>query len=174
MSGPPEPAAGAAAPVIEVTRGEYTISTDPAKLDLDVVHGYLTQSYWAQGIPRDVVRRSIAHSIPFGLYHAGRQVGFARWITDHATFAYLGDVFVLEAHRGRGLSKWLMEVAVAHPAVQGQRRWVLLTRDAHGLYRQFGFAALRAPDRYMERHWRDVYATAADPPAPDPGDGHRG
>ncbi len=160
-----------AAPVIELTRGDYTISTDPAKLDLSVIHGFLTASYWAHGIPLEVVRRSIHHSIPFGLYHAGRQVGFARWITDHATFAYLGDVFVLEAHRGRGLARWLMEVAVAHPAVQGQRRWVLLTRDAHRLYRPFGFAALRAPDRYMERHWRDVYGAPPDSPAP--GDGRK-
>jgi len=157
MSGPPEAAGGAVAPVIEHTRGEYTISTDPGKLDLDVVHGYLTQSYWAQGIPRDVVRRSIAHSIPFGLYHGGHQVGFARWITDHATFAYLGDVFVLEAWRGRGLSRWLMEVMSAHPELQGFRRWILLTRDAHGLYEKFGFTPLADPKRWMEKWAPDVY-----------------
>jgi len=156
----------AAATHAEARRGEFAISTDPAKLDLAMIHGFLTTCYWARGIPLETVRRSIEHSIPLGLYRGRRQIGFARWITDRATFAYLGDVFVLEEFRGRGLSKWLMEVAVALPEVQGQRRWVLLTRDAHGLYRGFGFRDLAAPERYMERHWPEVYG----PPAP-PRDG---
>ena len=141
----------------EWTRGAFTICTDPARIDLDVVHAFLTTSYWAEGIPRDVVARSIAHSLCFGLYHDGRQVGFARVITDRATFAYLGDVFVLEDHRGQGLARWLMEVIHAHPELQGFRRWVLLTRDAHALYRQAGWTSLTAPDRYMERWFKDVY-----------------
>ena len=150
----------------EARRGEFAISTDPARLDLAMIHGFLTTCYWARGIPLETVRRSIEHSIPLGLYQGDRQIGFARWITDRATFAYLGDVFVLEEFRGRGLSKWLMEVAVALPEVQGQRRWVLLTRDAHGLYRGFGFRDLAAPERYMERHWPEVYG-----PPPPPRDG---
>lgn len=142
---------------VEWTRGEFTISTDPARIDLDVVHGFLSGSYWAQGIPREVVRRSIANALCFGVYHGGRQVGFARVITDRATFAYLGDVFVLEDWRGHGLAAWLLEVIQAHPELQGLRRWVLLTRDAHALYRKAGWSELAAPDRYMERWFKDVY-----------------
>jgi GNAT superfamily N-acetyltransferase len=138
-------------------RGEYTVTTDPARVDLAVVHGYLVNSYWAKGIPLEVVRRAIEHSLNFSIYHGAAQVGFARVITDYATFGYLGDVFVLESHRGRGLSKWVMELIVAHPDLQGFRRWVLLTRDAHGLYRQFGFTAIAAPDRYMERWTPEAY-----------------
>ena len=138
-------------------RDGFTISTDPARLDLDVIHGFLSTSYWATGIPREVVRRSIEHSLCFGIQEGGRQVGFARVITDRATFGYLGDVFVLESHRGRGLSKWLMECVHAHPELQGFRRWVLLTRDAHGLYARHGWKPLASPDRYMERWAPDVY-----------------
>jgi GNAT superfamily N-acetyltransferase len=141
----------------EWTRDGFTISTDPARIELDVVHGFLAASYWAADIPREVVRRSIEHSLCFGLYHEGRQIGFARVITDRATFAYLGDVFVLEAYRGRGIARWLLEVIQAHPDLQGLRRWVLLTRDAHALYRQAGWTSLAAPDRYMERWLKDAY-----------------
>ena len=141
----------------EWTRGEYTISTDPGRIDLDVVHGFLTTCYWAEGIPREVVARSIAHSLCFGLYHDGGQIGFARVISDLATFGYLGDVFVLEAFRGRGLARWLMEVIHAHPELQGFRRWVLLTRDAHGLYEKVGFKKVAAPERYMELWVPEVY-----------------
>ena len=141
----------------EWSRDGFTISTDPARIDLDVVHGFLTTCYWAEGIPREVVARSIEHSLCFGLYHEGRQIGFARVISDRATFGYLGDVFVLEAFRGRGLARWLMEVIHAHPELQGFRRWVLLTRDAHALYAQAGYTALAAPGRYMERWAKDVY-----------------
>jgi GNAT superfamily N-acetyltransferase len=127
---------------MEWRREPYEISTDPARIDLDVVHGYLAgESYWAPGIPREVVRRSIAHALPFGLYAPAGQVGFARVVTDRATFAYLGDVFVLPAHRGRGLGVWLVSTVLAHPDLQGLRRWHLATRDAHGLYARFGFTA---------------------------------
>lgn len=144
--------------LLELRRGEFLISTDRARLDLDVIHGFLTKCYWAQGIPRDVVARSIEHSLCFGIYHAtGGQVGFARVISDFATFAYLGDVFVLEPYRGYGLGKWLMECIVRHSALQHLRRWILATRDAHGLYSQFGFIPLTAPERYMEIHRPDVY-----------------
>jgi GNAT superfamily N-acetyltransferase len=145
----------------EWRRDGFIISTDPARIDLDVVHGFLTGSYWAEGIPPEVVRRSIEHSLCFGLYQDRRQIGFARVITDRATFAYLGDVFVLEAFRGRGLARWLLEVVQSHPELQGLRRWVLLTRDAHALYRQAGWSSLAAPDRYMERWFKDVYLKAA-------------
>ncbi len=141
----------------EWRRGEYMVSTDPERIDLDVVHCYLTRSYWAAGIPRETVARSIAHSLPFGLYHGERQVGFARAITDRATYAYLGDVFVLDEYQGRGLGKWLMECIVAHPNLQGLRRWGLVTRDAHNLYRPYGFTPLRNPDGHMERHDPEVY-----------------
>jgi GNAT superfamily N-acetyltransferase len=141
----------------EWRRGEYLITTDPARVDVVVVHGFLAASYWAKDIPLEIFRRSIEHSLNFSVYHGETQVGFARVITDYATFGYLGDVFVLETHRGRGLSKWLMERVVAHPDLQGFRRWVLLTRDAHGLYQQFGFKAIAAPERYMERRVPEVY-----------------
>ena len=141
----------------EWTRGEFTITTDAAHIDLDVVHGFLTTCYWAEGIPREVVAKSIEHSLNFGLFHHDRQIGFARVITDRATFAYLGDVFVLESYRGQGLGRWLMDVVHAHPELQGFRRWVLLTRDAHALYRQVGYTELARPERYMERWAPEVY-----------------
>ena len=144
--------------VVESRRGEFSISTDRARLDLDVTHGFLTNCYWAKGIPREVVARSIEHSLCFGIYDgSGAQVGFARVVSDFATVAYLGDVFVLESHRGRGLSRWLMQCIVQHPALQNLRRWILLTRDAHGLYAQFGFTPVKSPERYMELHRPDVY-----------------
>jgi GNAT superfamily N-acetyltransferase len=143
--------------VMEYRRGAFVISTDRGRLSLDVVHGFLTNCYWAKGIPRETVAQSIEHSLCFGIYEAGAQVGFARVVSDFATVAYLGDVFVLESHRGRGLSKWLMECVVGYPVLQHLRRWILLTRDAHGLYSQFGFRALKAPERYMEVHRADVY-----------------
>ena len=143
--------------IVEYRRGEFSISTDRERLSLDVIHGFLTSCYWAKGIPRQVVARSIAHSLCFGIYEGCAQVGFARVVSDFATMAYLGDVFVLESHRGRGLSKWLLECLVEHPALQNLRRWILLTRDAHELYSRFGFAQLKAPERYMELHRADVY-----------------
>jgi len=143
--------------VHEWRRGEYSISTDKGRLDVALIHGFLTMSYWAAGVPMEVVKRSIEHSLAFGVFKEDQQVGFARIITDYATFAYLGDVFILEPFRGRGLSKWLMEVIVGHPDLQGLRRWVLLTRDAHGLYGKAGFTEPSRPERYMELHFPDVY-----------------
>lgn len=141
----------------EWRQGEYLITTDPARMDLDVVHGFLSTCYWAAGIPRETVARSIAHSLPFGLFAGTRQIGFARVITDYATFAYIGDVFVLEDFRRRGLAHWLMRVVVEHPALQGLRRWSLATRDAHALYARVGFTSLSAPERWMELRHPDVY-----------------
>jgi GNAT superfamily N-acetyltransferase len=144
--------------IVERRHGEYVVSTDPARLDLDVIHDFLTNCYWAKGIPRDLLARSIEHSLCFGVYDGnGTQVGFARVVSDLATVAYLGDVFVLESHRGRGLSKFLMECVTQHPALQNLRRWILLTRDAHGLYAQFGFTPVKSPERYMELHRPNVY-----------------
>lgn len=146
-----------ALPIQEWRQGDYLISTKKSRLDMDVIHRFLSKSYWAEGIPREVVEQSIERSLPFGIYKGEQQVGFARVITDYATFAYLGDVFVLEDHRGLGLSKWLMQAVVEHPALQGLRRWMLLTRDAHDLYRKVGFTAPASPERYMERVFPDVY-----------------
>jgi GNAT superfamily N-acetyltransferase len=131
------------------------VSTDPARLDLDVVHGYLVGSYWARGVPREVVERSVDHSLVFGLYLGEQQVGFARVVTDRATFAWLADVFVLEDHRGQGLGDWLVEVVTQHPDLRGLRRWALATADAHGLYARHGFTPLAAPERFMERRDAD-------------------
>lgn len=136
----------------------YEISTDPARLDVGAIHAFLTQSYWSPGIPRATVERAIANSLCFGVFCEGRQVGFARMVTDRTTFAYLCDVYVLEEHRGRGVSKQLMEHVMRHPDLQGLRRMMLATRDAHGLYAQYGFTALAAPERIMEKHDPDVYS----------------
>jgi GNAT superfamily N-acetyltransferase len=123
----------------EWTRGQYSISTRRERLDLDVIHGFLTRSYWAQGRSRERVALSIQHSLPFGLYHGEAQVGFARVVTDHVVLAFLADVFVLEAHRGQGLGTWLVEVVTSCAEIPPVRRWLLGTRDAHGLYRKLGF-----------------------------------
>jgi len=140
------------------SRGEYLITTDPRRIEIDVVHGYLSRdSYWAKGIPLDIVERSIDNSLCFSVLKSDGQVGFARVTTDRATVAYLGDVFVLPEHRGRGLSKWLMECVIAHPELQGLRRWLLATADAHGLYLQSGFTPIKSPERWMERHFPGVY-----------------
>jgi GNAT superfamily N-acetyltransferase len=141
----------------EWRHGDYVISTERSRLDLDVIHGFLTRSYWSPGIPRETVERAIQHSLPFGLYLGAAQVGFARVITDFTSFGYLADVFILEAHRGKGLSKWMMQVLFSHPELQGFRRWMLATRDAHGLYRQVGFTSLAAPERFMEKWDPDIY-----------------
>jgi len=169
--------------IVESRRDEFLVSTDRTRLDRDAIHGFLTNCYWAKGIPREVVARSIEHSLCFGVYDglskgsqglakesrpgpperhgtsAPVQVGFARVVSDFATVAYLGDVFILESHRGRGLSKWLMECITGHPALQNLRRWILLTRDAHALYARFGFTPLKSPARYMELHRPDIYET---------------
>jgi GNAT superfamily N-acetyltransferase len=140
------------------SRGEYLITTDPERIDIEVVHGYLHRdSYWAKNIPLEIVERSIENSLCFSILKGDEQVGFARVTTDRATIAYLGDVFVLSEHRGRGLSKWLMECVIAHPELQGLRRWLLATADAHGLYVQSGFTPIKSPERWMERHFPGVY-----------------
>jgi GNAT superfamily N-acetyltransferase len=148
------------APNQECRKGDFLISTDRSRLDVDAIHAFLTGCYWAKGVPKDTVIRAIENSLCFGLYCNGQQAGFARVVSDYATYAYIGDVFLLETYRGRGLAKWLMECIVSHPSLQGLRRWTLATRDAHSLYAQFGFTPLRAPDRWMERHDSNVYANS--------------
>jgi GNAT superfamily N-acetyltransferase len=137
--------------------GEYIISTDKHLLDIPAIHSFLTTSYWAEGIPFETVKKSIEYSLNFGVYKAGEQVGFARVITDYATYAYIGDVYILEDFRGHGLGKWLMQAIANHPDLQGLRRWTLLTRDAHELYRKTGFMESQNPERYMEKTDPDIY-----------------
>lgn len=141
----------------EFRRGTFTITTDPARIDRAAAHAFLTGSYWARGVPREVVDRSIENSIAFALFDGERQIGFARAVTDRATFAYLSDVYVLDEYRGRGLARWLVETVLAHPDLQGLRRWMLATRDAHGLYAKVGFTPLDAPERFMEIFDPEVY-----------------
>jgi GNAT superfamily N-acetyltransferase len=140
------------------TRAGYEITTDRGRIDVNAVYRYLSEdSCWARNIPRDVVERAIRYSLCFAILHGAEWAGFARVTSDRATVAYLGDVFILPAHRGKGLSKWLMECIGSHPELQGLRRWMLATSDAHGLYGQFGFMPLKAPQRWMEKHDPDVY-----------------
>jgi len=144
--------------MIQIAKGEYLISTDEAALQFDVIHGYLSgESYWAQQLTPEQMRKAIAHSICFGVYRKERQIGFARVVSDHATFAYIGDVFIIEEFRGQGLSKWLMKTIIGHPELQWLRRWLLATRDAHKLYEQFGFVGLSHPQRWMEHTAPDAY-----------------
>lgn len=144
---------------MRLERAGYLLTTE--RVDVDAVHAYLHRCYWSPGIPREVVARAVEGSLCFSLFHREgareAQVGFARVVTDRATFAYLADVYVLEAHRGKGLSKWMMEAILAHPELQGLRRWVLMTKDAHGLYAQYGFTALSHPERAMEIVVPDLY-----------------
>lgn len=143
---------------MEWIKGDYKISTDKSKINLAVVQDYLcNQSYWAEGIPTDIVKRSIDNSLCFGIYRNEEQVGFARVISDYATFAYLGDVFILNGHRGQGLSKWLMEIIMSYPDLQGLRRFLLTTKDAHGLYAQFGFTPYPQPERMMTINRPSIY-----------------
>jgi GNAT superfamily N-acetyltransferase len=138
-------------------RTPYRITDDPEAVDLAVVHEFLARSYWARGVPRETIARSIAHSLTFSLFVGDRQVGFARAVTDRATFAYLADVFVLEEHRARGLGGWLVATVLAHPELRGLRRWLLATRDAHALYRKFGFTSVADPSTLLTRHDPDIY-----------------
>jgi GNAT superfamily N-acetyltransferase len=143
---------------MEISRDEFTISTDRSRLDLDAIQRFLEdESYWARERSPEQTRTAIDNSICFGLYVGALQIGFARVVSDRATFAYVGDVFILPEFRSRGLSKWLMEVVVSHPELQGLRRWVLATRDAHGLYEKFGFHELVHPERWMERPAPNAY-----------------
>ena len=134
----------------ERSRGAFRLTTDAASMDLDAIHAYLTRSYWSEGISKELVSRAMAGSLCFGLFDGGRQVGFARVVTDRATYAYLCDVYVLEEYQGRGLGTWMMRELMTHPDLQGLRRWALATRDAHGLYEKVGFAAPANPAGLME------------------------
>ncbi len=156
----------------ETRQARFTVSTDPERLNVDVIHDFLSrQSYWHRGIPRHLVERAIKNALCFGVYDETRQVGFARVITDYATYAYVDDVFILPSHRGMGLSKWLMQCVMKHPDLQGLRRWSLTTRDAHGLYRQVGFTAPAEPEEYMEIVHHSLYQDSV--PTPEPAQGAR-
>ena len=145
---------------MEWARDEFTITCDRSRVDLGVVSRFLADSYWAKDIPVETVAKSIEGALCFSLLHDGKQVGFARVVTDHAVIAYLADVFVLPEYRGRGLGKWLVKCVVSHPDLAGLKRWMLATRDAHGLYEPYGFRGLKAPERFMELHDPDVYSRA--------------
>ena len=136
---------------MEYRRDSFAISDDQSRLDIEAVCDFLSRAYWADTRPREVIEKSIRYSINFGVYDRNRQVGFARVVTDRAIFAYLCDVFIHEDYRGQSLGKWMMECILAHPDLQGMKRWCLLTRDAHGLYDQFGFTELGDPSRWMEK-----------------------
>jgi len=142
---------------MDFTKDKFYISTEKEKMDIDLIHSFLTRSYWAEGISKEIIRRSIEGALCFGVFENDKQVGFARMITDRATFAYLADVFIIEEYRGLGLSKWLMEVIMSYPDLQGLRRMMLATRDAHELYKKFGFTLLTNVDRWMQIHYPDVY-----------------
>ena len=135
----------------EKRQGRYVVSCDPSRLNLDVIHGFLTESYWAYGITKEKVENSIRHSLCFGLYDGDSQIGFARVLSDYTHFGLLADVFVLESHRKKGLGKFLVGTVLEHPALQGLRRFTLATKDAHGLYAKLGFQPLSNPERFMER-----------------------
>jgi len=143
--------------IMEWRKDGYLISTDKSKIDIATVHRFLSQTYWAEGIPIEIVKRGVDNSLCFAIYRGERLIGFARVITDFATFAYLADVFILPEERGKRLSKWLMRVILDHPRLQGLRRFTLATRDAHGLYAQFGFTLFDKPERWMQRHAPDIY-----------------
>jgi GNAT superfamily N-acetyltransferase len=145
--------------IFEEKKDNYLISTDITKLNLELIHDFLCNtSYWSAGIPFETLKRSIENSTCFGVYDNGKQAGFARVISDLATIGYLGDVFILPEYRGRGLSKWLMECIMKHPELQGFRRWILITRDAHNLYKKFGYTELLKPQNYMEIRVPDIYS----------------
>lgn len=144
---------------ITIYKDQFSISTDKSKLDIDSIHDFLsTKAYWCLNIPKEKVQTAIENSLCFGVYQEGKQVGFARIITDFSTIAYLGDVYILEEYRGKGLSKWLMETIMIHENLQGLRRWILLTGDAHELYRQFGWTNIADPTKWMELHDKNVYS----------------
>ncbi|MEO4004741.1 GNAT family N-acetyltransferase [Flavobacterium sp. CAU 1735] len=144
--------------IITQTKGAFTISTDKSKLDIAVIHHYLSQeSYWSKDIPVARIQKSIENALCFGIFHGDQQVGYAKVISDFSTMAYLGDVFVLEAYRGQGLSKWLMETIMSHPELQDLRRWILLTADAHELYQKYGWKPIASPEKWMEIHRPDIF-----------------
>jgi len=144
---------------ITLYKDQFCISTDKTRLDIDAIHVFLsTKAYWCLNIPKETVRDAIQNSFCFGVYLNEKQIGFARIISDFSTIAYLGDVYILEEYRGNGLSKWLMEIIMNHPDLHGLRRWILLTGDAHGLYRQFGWTDIADPTKWMELHNKNVYS----------------
>jgi GNAT superfamily N-acetyltransferase len=146
-----------------ITKGEFAVSTDRDRLDLAFIHGFLSrESYWVRNISFEKVKKAADHSLNFGLYHQDRQIGYARIITDYSRVAYLADVFVIPDYRGQGLSKWLMEQIMGHPDLQGLRRWILHTSDAHGLYKQFGWTAAEKPETYMEKYSPAAYKNEGD------------
>ena len=140
-------------------KNDFIISDNRDDLDIQLIHGFLRNTYWSKGIPMDIVKKSIENSLCFGLFHDGKQIGFGRAITDRATFAYMADVFVIETYRGLGLGKWLVSCILDHPDLQGLRRWILATLDAHGLYEKFDFAPLREPERLMEINHPNLYGS---------------
>jgi len=142
---------------MNLKKGNYSIITDGSKMDIKMIHGFLSRSYWAENIPIETVQRSIDGSLCFGVFTGDKQIGFARLITDRATFAYLADVFILEEYRGQGLCKWMMEAIMAYAELHGMRRVMLATRDAHGLYAQFGFTPLSDAQRWMHIHNPNIY-----------------
>ncbi|MCZ6729079.1 MAG: GNAT family N-acetyltransferase [SAR324 cluster bacterium] len=142
---------------MEDSRNGFLITTERSRMDIVAIHGFLTESYWARGIPLAVVEKSMQNSLCFGVFEGQSQVGFARVITDYATFGYLGDVFILQSHQGLGLGKWLLDCVMAHPGLQGLRRWNLATHDAHNLYARYGFSALAKAEYYMEINVPDPY-----------------
>ncbi len=144
---------------MEFYQDEFCISTDKSKIDLKMVHRFLSEeSYWSKNIPFEKVEKAAANSLTFGVYDGPVQIGYARVISDYTSVAYLGDVFILPAYRGKGLSKWLLKIIMTCPELQGLRRWILLTADAHGLYKQFGWKEIAAPERWMEIHHKNVYS----------------
>lgn len=144
--------------IITERKGDFLITTNNSKLDLKVIHNFLAnESYWSKNIPFEIVKTATENSLNFGLFFKDKQIGYARVVTDFATTAYLADVFVLKEFRSQGLSKWLMEIIMNHPKLQGLRRWVLLTQDAHELYKKFGWKTIANPERWMEKHNPDVY-----------------
>ncbi|HEY0744469.1 MAG TPA: GNAT family N-acetyltransferase [Chryseosolibacter sp.] len=146
---------------LTIYNNEFCISTDKTRLDIDSIHTFLsTQAYWSINVPKARVKTAIENSLCFGVYKNGEQIGFARVLTDFAAIAYLGDVYILEEHRGYGLSKWLIQTIMSHPELQGLRRWILLTKDAHGLYRQFGWKDIADPSKWMEVHNKNVYSAS--------------
>jgi GNAT superfamily N-acetyltransferase len=142
---------------MEYRKDDFLVTTDKSRINIDYVHGFLTNSYWAKDIPVDTVKRCIDGAICFAVFDGEQQVGFARVITDEASFAYLADVFIDEKYRGHGLARWLMEVILAFPSLQGLRRFLLATRDAHGLYEKMGFKRIENMEPWMQIHWPDVY-----------------
>ncbi len=142
---------------ISFTKDRFSISTDRSKLDISVIHGFLSKSYWAEEIPKEIVQKAIDNSLCFGVYNAEKLVGFARVITDYATFGYLADVFIIDSERGKGLSKWLMECMLLHPQLQGLRNFCLMTQDAHSLYERYGFKNIPKPENFMAKKIEGIY-----------------